>query len=386
MKFERDSLSGVYLSSSIRTFGLSLLGIFIPLYIYQVLSNQQVFAARTALLLGVFGYYIVHRIFLLIATLPAAYFIAEVKGGFRKAMLLSNLLHAGNLLLLIFAKNDPWLLLPAAILGGVLIPFYWIPFHLIFVEDGQRRKFGQQISNRAVLDKAATIIAPFTGGLVIAFFGFTTLLVAVLLLVVASTFPIFLMAHHEKHFVPPLKMLFAKFLGEFRSDLAAFLGAGAESVGAAIVWPLFLFTIVGSFAGLGALTSGVMLISMLVVWKLGKVVDQKDKKKILRAGAYSRSVLWLVRAFVGTVPQAFAAQSLARVAAEFLWLPFDTIVYKKAYDGNPFEYILLREWALNWGRLLTLLAMAALVWLGLGLVGSFALAAAGTLLTILIAR
>jgi hypothetical protein len=166
----------------------------------------------------------------------------------------------------------------------------------------------------------------------------------------------------------------------------AFIGAGAENDGAAIVWPLFLFAIVGSFAGLGAITSGVMLLSVLAVWWLGRVVDKRDKRRILKAGAYSRSALWLVRAFVSTIPQAFVAQSLARIAAEFLWLPFDAITYKNAYDGNPFEYIILREWALNLGRLLTLILMAAFLFLGLGWLPSFALAAAGTLLTVLIAR
>lgn len=380
-------LSAVYTASSIRTFALSLLGIFTPLYIYQVLEDQQVLVSRTALLLGVVGYYIIHRLTIVLVNLPAAYFIAEIKGGFRKSMLSSNILHALNLLLLIFAKSQPWLLLPAAILGGVLVPLYWIPYHLIFVEDGSRQRFGRQISKMAILDKGAAAVAPLLGGLVIAFAGFQTLLIAVLLLVVASTLPIFLMRHHERHFVPPLKVLIRDFFGRgFRKDLVAFLGTGMETVGAALVWPIFLFTIVGSFVGLGALTSGVVLVSILVVWFLGKRVDKKGKRRILRVGAYSRSALWLVRALVTTVPQAFLAQSVSRIAAEFLWLPFDTIVYKKALDGDPFAYIILREWAINLGRLLMLVLMAILLLLGLSWVTSFGLAAAGALLTVFMAR
>ena len=381
-------LSAVYLASTIRTFALSLLGIFTPLYVYQVLEGVPLFTTKTTILLGIVGYYIVHRLSLLLINLPACYFIAEVKSGFRKSMLLSNIMRAANLLLLIFAKNQPFLLLPAAILAGALIPFYWIPYHLIFVEDGEKEKsFGKKISTVGVLDKAAGTIAPLIGGLVIALFGFETLLVAVLFLVVASTFPIFSMRHHERHFVPPLKMIFRDFFSKgFRKDLVAFLGAGAQNVGTAIVWPIFLFTIVGSFAGLGALTSGVVLVSILVMLWLGRVMDKKGKRRVLRVGAYSRSVLWGVQAFVSTVPQAFLARAMAQIAAEFLWLPFDTIVYANASAGNPFEYVILREWALNLGRLLMLVLMAIFLIVGLGWLGSFGLAAVGALLTIFMAR
>ncbi len=380
-------LSAVYLASSIRTFALSLLGIFTPLYIYQTLENSQAFTTRTGILLGIIGYYIIHRLTLLLINIPASYFIAEVKGGFRKSMLLSNILRALNLLLLIFAKNNPWLLLPASVIGGALIPFYWIPYHLIFVEDGKERSFGKQISAVSILNNAAAVVAPLVGGLVISFVGFETLLVVVLFLVVASTFPIFSMRHHERHFVPPLSMIIQDFFGKkFRKDLVAFVGAGAENVGAGIVWPIFLFALVGSFVGLGALTSGVTLVSLLIVWRLGKKVDKGDKRKMLKVGAYSQSALWGARALVQTVPQAFVVQAAARIAGEFLWLPFDAIVYANASAGNPFEYIILREWALNLGRLLTLVLMAVLLLAGFGWLSSFALAAVGALLTIFMAR
>lgn len=380
-------LSAVYLASTIRTFALSLLGIFTPLYVYQVLEGTPIFATRTEILIGVIGYYVIHRLTLLLVNIPASYFIAEVRGGFRKSMLLSNILHAGNLLFLIFAEHRPWLLLPAAVIGGALIPFYWIPYHLIFVEDGKERSFAKQISSVSILNNIASVVAPLIGGLVIAFVGFETLLVVVLFLIVASTFPIFSMRHHERHFVPPLKMLWRDFFRRgFRKDLVAFLGAGAQNVGTAVVWPIFLFTIVGSFVGLGALTSGVVLVSILVVLVLGRVVDKKGKRRVLRLGACSRSALWGVQAFVSTVPQAFLARTAAQIAAEFLWLPFDAIVYRNASAGNPFEYIILREWALNLGRLLTLVLMAVMLLAGVGWLGSFGLAAVGALLTIFMAR
>lgn len=391
-------LSAVYLASTIRTFALSLLGVFTPLYVYQVLAETPAFSTRTAALLGVVGYYIVHRLTLLLINIPASYFIAEVKGGFRKSMLLSNILRAANLLLLLFAKSQPFLLLPAAIMAGALIPFYWIPYHLIFIEDGGTSpeawakgekvpSFSKKISTVGILGKAAGAVGPLVGGLIIVLIGFETLLVVVLFLVIASTFPIFSMRHHERHFVPPLKMLIRDFLSKgFRKDLIAFLGAGAENVGSALVWPIFFFGLVGSFASLGALTSGLVLISILVTLWLRRIMKRKGKRRVLRAGAYSQSALWGVRAFTSTVPQAFVAQAAARIAAEFLWLPFDTIVYANASAGNPFEYVILREWALNLGRLLMLVLMAIFLVVGLGWGTSFGLAAVGALLTIFMAR
>lgn len=397
-------LSAVYLASTIRTFALSLLGIFTPLYVYHVLEQAgqgpaaTILTHPTGVLLGVIGYYIVHRLTLLLVNIPASYFIAEVKGGFRKSMLLSNILRAANLLLLLFAENQPLLLLPAAVMAGALIPFYWIPYHLIFVEDGgtspealakgeKVQSFSKKISKVGVLDKAAAAAGPLVGGLVIALVGFETLLVVVLFLVIASTFPIFSMRHHERHFVPPLKMMVRDFFSKgFRKDLIAFLGAGAENVGGALVWPIFFFGLVGSFASLGALTSGLVLVSILVMLWLGRVVDKRGKRRVLRAGAWSQSALWGVRAFTSTVPQAFFVQAVARVAAEFLWIPFDTIVYANASAGNPFEYVILREGALNLGRLLMLVLMAVMLLAGVGWLGSFGLAAVGALLTIFMAR
>ena len=380
-------LSAVYLASTIRTFALSLLGIFTPLYIYQVLEGTPIFPTRTAILLGVIGYYIVHRLTLLLVSVPANYFIAEIKGGFRKSMLLSNILEAVNLILLLFSKNNPWLLLPAAVIGGALVPFYWIPYHLIFIEDGKAKSFGKQISAVKILKEIAGMIAPLIGGLVISLFGFETLMVVVMFLVVASTFPIFLMEHHERRFAPALKPMIRHFFGKgFRKDLIAYFGTGAHNVGEGIVWPIFLFAVIGSFVGLGALTSGVTLVSLLIVWGLGRRVDKGNKRKMLKVGAYSQSVLWGARAVVQTPPQAFIVQTAARVADGFLWVPFDAMTYDNAAVGNPFEYITLREWALNLGRLLTLVLMAVMLMVGFGWGTSFGLAAVGALLTIFMAR
>src|SRR3989338_3912644 len=158
-------LAPIYTTSGLRSFAVGSLGIFIPIYILRLLQVQFPGISLSLQLTGVFLYFALMRVTILLSTIPASRFLSRF--GVRASIVIGNTL----------------LLLPASILVGILVPFYWIPYHLVFVEEGSRKRFGHEIGGIRVVEQIAGALAPLFGGFVIISFGFSTLLLCSLILV-----------------------------------------------------------------------------------------------------------------------------------------------------------------------------------------------------------
>ena len=364
-----SGLNGLYTSIFLLQFGFSLIGIFIPLYIFKVTQG----------LAWVLAFYLVFNLTGLILTLPIARLVA--KFGSDWIAFVGTIPRVVFFIFLVLANKDPMFFLWAAALWGLAVPLYWLPFHLSVVGSDHKLTFGRDAARISLTGKLATIAGPIIGGLIIQTAGFTPLYLLGLFLIIASALPLFFDKYEFKF--PeislkdlrqnlPFKRMPRLFLGYF--------GTGLTNQIYDIIWPLYVFLLIGSYQFLGAITSISLLASFVLLILAGRLTDRLGNK-ILRWSVPLNFINYLIRPFFGGPLFLFSVNLIYELVGIFIWIPLDGLSYYAAVQTKRLEFFLARELALRSGSLLAVLLLIPLINLsGLDWVWAFALGAFGFLL------
>lgn len=335
-------VNAIYLNTVLRTLGVSLFGIYLPIFVFKLGGVDLVFI-----------YFIIWRL-LELAALPLLA-IVIVRISYRKAMALSNLLLVLALLFLIFSQTNRiflWLSLP---LLAALVVLYWLPFHTVFVLDQGDDRLLPEISWRFVLDKLSGAAGPLFGGLIITSLGgFRLLYSLAIAIILVSSAPLFFMPGHQREFSFDFKQVYTKiFAKNFRNFLLSFSGAGFENTAMAVLLPIFIFLSFGSYRTVGLLLSAGLLFSAVSVYVLNK--KPTAIKKLFKGGLSFNLLNWPVKALGATTTSLLFLNIFYDLASIFIWLPFVNWYYQEARTGKrALEFFVKRETALNLARVTAL--------------------------------
>lgn len=335
--FFYEKLHQVYFSVSFRAFALSLLGIFIPLYLFHELQ----FTLEQTL-----GFYIFYSVVLALSTPLAAKFSARF--GMKHAVLLSIPLYLFFLLfLLLLPLVRVSLLFPAAFLG-VSIAFYWMGMHLVIFKNSTQKHRGEVIGKQKALSVLGAVAGPLLGGLIISAFGFKVLFLTAAGILLLSAGFLFLSkdAHQPYHFS------FRSLFTDWKSSLF-FASQGSRVVAEGVVWPLFIFLLLGDYFSLGFLGTFLAAISATLLWIVGKGSDHASKRVLVRWIAPLDSAAWFLRSLVNTFPQILGVTFLSALAEGLREAPLSALEYDKA-RGNITAYFVHREIFVCLGRIFLL--------------------------------
>lgn len=367
-------LSAAYLSFAIRSFALSIVGIFIPLYILNVFGD----------FMFVLYYFGILSAFAVLLAIPLGWVVTKI--GLRRATFLGSIFLAVQLFLLIEAQVGFSFVFLASVFSAVKLLLFWLPYHTIFVKDGSSDHYGREVSVSGVLAGLTAAAGPLVGGLLIMVYGFSAIFYTAIVLVLMSSIPLFFMPHHPHYSQPPWKEILSElFDRSFGRTFLAFWGARSVNLVAAVVWPVFLLEVVkGSYESVGVITSAVLLISVSILVLVGVVVDKFGKRRVLKYGAFINGVIWISKAFIQTPFQAFTTDSLQKLFAGLQGIPFMALTYVKARGKRSFfGFLIQREIALHLGGVLTLAAIGVLWKLEVPLSAMFTIAALGSILSTL---
>lgn len=346
---------------------MALVGIFIPLYLFKI----------TGQLWPVFGYYLLHSLTVVFTILPAAYLVSRL--GFRRTAALGTFFLTLTVILLVLGGKRLELLPLAALFGGTSIGFYWLPYHLIFAEDGRRENFGREVSLMTILSRLAQTSGPLLGGLIVTIFSFKVLYLTAVALLLISLLPLTVMVHHPIHRAPSWPELWRYFKGRVaQSWWPAFALSHFEVDILDIVWPLFVFGIFGSYQTVGGVASAALLLSLVLLIFSGRLTDRWSKGKLLLFGAGITAGAWLLLPFSVTVGSAFVVSLLLKGARVFFYVPFDALLYAQVAKENvkgALTFLVFREWALHGSRLLIFAGILLFMARGFSLNNLFYLAA-----------
>ena len=337
--FPKKELHKIYVSVALRSFAISLIAIFIPLYLFQ----EKGFSLQQTLLFFIF-YSVVFSIVMPVAAKFASRF------GIKHSILVGiplYLLFAG--LVYFFSSAKILLLLASAALGASQA-FYWMGMHLAFYHASHSKHRGEEVGIRSGITVLSALLGPFIGGVLITLLGFKAVFGLTAVLLFASGVMLLLSkdGHVPYHF--SVKSVFDK---KHWKDSLFFVSRGTHIIVQGVIWPLFIFMILQDYFSMGIVGSLMSLTSVFLFWGVGKYSDHANKRKIIRWGSLLESGAWIVQGLVQTVTQVFAVTILSSLLGAVRQSPIGALEYDKA-KGQVAAYFVSREVFICLGRILVL--------------------------------
>lgn len=347
-----DELSELYTSTMLRSIGISVVGVFVPIYLYKLdysIIEISLFMA------GVFLSRVVFDII-------AGFIIARI--GPKHSILLSNILQIIVLaLILTLAGSSRVPLWIISVLWGASLSIFFIAYHVDFSKIMHKDHGGKELGYMTILERVGAALGPVIGGMIATFAGPEYTIMAAIIFFMGATLPLFMTQeptrlHQKLHFSAlPIRKLW--------KDGLSYFSLGMDASLSTTVWPLFAaITIltVNTYASVGIVTSFGIMAAIFSAHFIGTVVDRNKGKLLYTWATISNGILHFIRPFTG----AFGGVLLVNIANETLSsgyrMPYYKGMYARADDlpGLRIVYIVFMEVVMDFGKAVTWLFVAAL--------------------------
>ena len=336
-------LKEIYSFIAIKSLAVSMFGIFLPLYLLIDLS----FSLKKVIL-----FFMIAEVVWILFTFIAGKALTKI--GAKHSILLGMFLAVLYLMFLVILKEGiiTYFYL-AAFFHGAASAFYWMGFHTNFVRSSDRQHRGEEASWWKIIPQSTELVGPILGGLILTFFNFESLFILVSIMLIISTLPLFLSREVFKRYHFNYRRLISK--DKLKQGIALF-GVGIRSRAFVLLWPIFIFLILGSYLSLGSLFSFVTLLGVVFFIFAGRLSDRVDKKILMGVGSIMHAFTWFIRAPIKTALQVFSIASLDIITYALVEVPFDAMSYNRA-EKHPIEYFVFRETLIHLGALFLLIFM-----------------------------
>lgn len=335
-------LKEIYLNLVISFFAVSMIDLFIPVYLlglgYSLLEASL--------------FWIVFLVFIFLSY-PFSAVLSE-RIGVKHTILLSvpPLIVFYFLMYSLNSNAFPVLLLAALL--GICKGIYWVPLNIDFVEHLHRRAKGKEVSYSQIAPKLGRVLGPIIGAFILLSFGFQLLFLFVIVFLFASILPLFT----SRDFPPKPKDHWNKAFSLHSAKY--FFGSAAEGafgVFEGFFFPLFIFFLFGGFGGrsiysMGFSSSLLMAATIIFAVFAGRKTDAGKGRQVLAAGS--------IIAFFSALAAMFASSEAAIMLVSFAFgtgivltsIPFTeylfSIIRKQSVEGG----LMVREAGLTLGRIL----------------------------------
>ncbi len=333
-------LSEIYVFIILRTLAISMIGIFIPIYLLKELSYS---------LTDVLFFYMVLFVFFGLITPLTARLSSKI--GFKHIMLISfvpQLLFFYLLNQLSVVKIPLFIL---AIIAGLAEGLFWLSFHINFALSTDKKHRGEELGIIYILCAIIGIIGPFLGGLILTLYNFHLLFIIVVLLLIISMIP--LLYSEDIYKVSPISW---DSILKYSSgkDAVKFIVYGIRLTGAGIFWPIFIFFSLLGYLSTGFIISFSSFVIVFFTWIIARMSDRYDKSLLIRIGSLFEGIIWIIKLFVRGFFQILGVGVLGGISYSLIDIPFGVQVYNKARKTKLVEYLIFREIFLVVGRLICL--------------------------------
>jgi len=307
---------GVYLNELLRRISTSMVGLFIPLYILK----------ETGELIYIPVYYGIYALSALISDLPAAFMIRKI--GVDKGMALGAVLRALFLYSLIFASDNHLFFWISALFFGITQPFDWLPHHYALAKMAQAGKhFSSTASISKIVTRLGSTLGPIIGGFCILWFGFPTLYLSAGFLILLAAITPFLDKFEKTGMHVSGREVWQRLTDPgMPKHLLVFGIESVESLISTMIWPVYLYTAVGSFEKTGTLETISLLTGIAALYLVGRLVKVK-KYKIMLVGSIVVIIAWIGRMFFGGVTALTISNIAYFSGSSMLWVPVWSLLY-----------------------------------------------------------
>ena len=337
--FPKKELTQIYASVALRGFAVSMIGLFIPIYLLKEIGLS---------LNEVLTFFIFYSVVFAVLSPIAAKFAS--KYGVKHSVLFAVPLY---LIFVLGLYSLPNFSIPPVLIASTLgasQSFYWMGMHLAFFKASHNGHRGEEVGKQKAMSILATIAGPAIGGVLIAFLGFPTVFLIASFLLVVATVDLFLSGENHVYYKFSMRQMINR---KHWRDSLFFVSAGSNVIAQGVIWPLFIFVTLKSYVSLGFAGSLLSVVSATLVLLVGKYSDRRDKKRIIRWVSGFEMFSWFFRALATTVGTIYAATIFGGITYGIRESPLSAMAYDKA-DGDVVGYFVSREIFLCLGRILLL--------------------------------
>lgn len=337
----KSRLGRLYWHLIIQAFAVSLVSVFIPIYLLIIgFSLTKVFIFLLiewtvfGLLAPLYGK-IIHTI------------------GLREVIFIRTPLFAAALLLLSFLRDNPFLqgfyyIIPVLI--GFAGALYTLSITSLFARYVGKEHQGEKTGKFIAFPKMASMLGPVAGGIIAARFGFPILFLLTIIILLASVVPLSFVKknidHPRFHFSVFRRLTLN--LKEF-----FFLGAyGIKGFVLFIILPIALYLNLRNVLSLGVLISALSLTGALFTIYVGRFADAHGIKKVIKFGAIVTTILFIAFGYLLQSDLFFYLSFVSGVVSVLVNVPYESHLYDRARRGrSPLEFLAFKEFSLFFGRL-----------------------------------
>lgn len=172
-------------------------------------------------------------------------------------------------------------------------------YNINFAAAADRSEIGKEVGMRSIIASAAQMIAPLFGGLLIQESGFQYAFWIGSTLAFLAIVPLFFFPTRNISHGLRLRSL-APFFKE--RELLPFnisgIGYAMEIIIRGVVWPLFIFIAIGTFAEFGGIISIGMIATAVVTYFLGSLSDYGKRRNIITWTTVGSAFIWFARTVI----------------------------------------------------------------------------------------
>jgi hypothetical protein len=250
-----------------------------------------------------------------------------------------------------------WSLLLLAFLWALNRTIYWTAFHYIFGLARKPLKAGRQIAGINALTMLASTVAPAIGGLVAQYFGIEYIYITASILLIISVVPII----GRKNIIPKSRLTMTwKEAWAIRRDAIANLCNGVVLAGEFNIWALLVFVLVGTYAGVGLLSSVIALASIIITIYVGRREETRGEKRYIKEGLAFYSITSLGRAIAQNSLHVFGLNLLGGIGRSLYTTPYMNRYYSNSDKGSRLGYISIMESMFSVGGVIYISVLLAL--------------------------
>lgn len=328
-------LNEIYIFNSLRSLAFTFIAYFIPIYLLSTQGSIKIVFLYYAILYG--GEALFEPV--------SAKLIRHLGPKHTIALSVPFLLAHFFFLQTLSVYNWPiWLL---SISGSIGLAFFWQAYHYDFSKAKRKKKATSDVTNQYIIIYLLAVAAPFLGGFLMDNGGpFITFGIVISLLLIGTTV---LFRTTDKHETTN-KLNFSKLNYKcLRRDALSYAGLTIEGFVSMTAWPLFIFLIFGSYTKLGLVVSISLLVSIIIMYVVGKKSDKNihNKMKYLRFGGLGKGIVDLSKVIVSTVFGVYFVSIAKSIVGSFFLTPWFSEYYMHADEQPRSEYIMVMEMAVD---------------------------------------
>lgn len=333
----------------------SLLGLFVPVYLYVEFGQE---------IMLVLCYYLALNVIRTVLYPPGLRLMNKV--GIKRSIQISFPIILAYYAVLIFLPHSPLLLSGLAVfLLAAFCIMYWVPFHTDFAIFTNRKNRAKQISLLVSVSSLLSIVVPTVSGFLLARYGFNVVFLVGMGIILLAMIPLRLVPTTDEKYSWTYRQTWSMvFKRQNCSQFLTYFADGIEGFVSMVIWPIFIWKILeGDYLQVGFIASLIVLATVILRLIMGDLTDRFNKNKLLRYGATLYSAGWILKIFVTSAFHIFVVSTYHNFATILMRTPYNTLLYEKAADSGHYvdEYTVLREMYINIGRIGCIAVLMVLV-------------------------